>query len=582
MKHFQILLWIFFFANCTPPSLSTFTPNLEIRPDQDVEAQHGVVAAAHPLASEAGLKILQLGGNAVDAAVATSFAISVLRPQSTGIGGGGFLLLYRKEEEKVHVLDFRERAPAAASVNMYVNADGSIKSYNYAGKAVGPASSDGPLSVGIPGLIAGLIEVHKKYGTLPLHTIMAPAIAIAENGFEVYPHLAKSIERRKHVLETSELSRKIFLPNGRPLGAGEKLLQPELAHTLRKISKIGADYFYNGVFAKELVAEMKHTHGIITHKDLKNYRVKTHEALEGSYHGYRIVSMPPPSSGGIHIIQILNMLENDALAKLGHSSVAYLHLLSEAMRRAFADRAKYLGDMEFYKVPLKGLLSKNYAQQLRQSIDLSKATPSKDLQTVEPSSYESPSTTHISVVDRWGNAISTTQTINGTFGSGITVAGVVLNNEMDDFSAKAGNPNIFGLVGNGANAVAAGKTMLSSMSPTLVFDSQKNLRWILGSPGGPLIISSTLQTIINLIDFHMPLVEAVNAPRIHHQWIPDSIAMEQGKLAPESIRQLEKMGHSLHVPDVLSFGDVQAIGRTADGKWEGVSDHRSDGRPSGY
>jgi len=581
MRLFPVLLLFFSLLSCTAPGpLSNSSTQLLESSHKSTESSRGVVASAHPLASAAGLQILQEGGNAIDAAVATSFAISVLRPQSTGIGGGGFALLYKKMEGKVHALDFRERAPLKASENMYVNKDGSIKNFSYKKQVVGPAPNDGHLAVGVPGLVAGLVHMHKNHGSLALSKVMEPAIALAENGFEVYPSLSKSIQEKENLLRNFAQSRKIFLPHDKVPLPGQILVQSELAHTLRLIASQGQDIFYRGAIADSLVQEMKKGGGLISYKDLSSYKVIEHEPIEGTYRSYKLVGMPPPSSGGTLIFEILNMLSSDDMGTLKHNSVSYVHLLSEAMRRAFADRT-LLGDPKFVKVPTKGLLSKDYALQLRHGIDLQKASPSSTISAGKAFAYESPSTTHLSVVDQWGNAVSTTQTINDTFGSGVTVAGMVLNNEMDDFSSKPGVPNVYGLVGTFANAIAPGKTMLSSMSPTLIFNSDNELQYVLGSPGGPRIITATLQTILNLIDFKFPLDEAVQSYRIHHQWLPDQISMEANALPEDVIKELEKMGHTVKVPSWY-FGDVQAIGRLQNGNWIGVSDRRSDGQAKAW
>lgn len=575
MRIFKGLFVFFTLVSCVSSPLSQ-----ESRL-KSVEAKHGVVSAAHPLASEAGVRILEEGGNAIDAALAASFAISVLRPQSSGLGGGGFALLYRKSEGKVHAFDFRERAPRKSTEKLFQNKDGSLKDFFYRKKKVGPASVDGHLAVGVPGLIAGLLDMHKKYGTLSLQKIMEPAIELAEKGFPVYKILKDSIEDRESVLRSFEHSRRIFLPNGKVPEVGDLLVQKELANSLKMIAAQGANVFYRGHIARSIVQEMKEAGGLITERDLNEYKVVERAPVEGEYRDYKIVGMPPPSSGGVHIIQILNMLSKDDVGALKHNSVEYVHLLAESMRRAFADRSEYLGDPDFVKVPVKGLLSKDYAMKLRKSIDGEHASLSKNLKAGDPSRYESPSTTHISVVDSWGNAVSSTQTVNGLFGSGVTVEGIVLNNEMDDFAARPGTPNIFGLVTNKANAVAPGKTMLSSMSPTLVFDERGNLKWILGSPGGPRIITATLQTLINVIDFKMPLPEAVQAPRVHHQWLPDELSMEKDALSEDVVKALEAKGHKLVVPTWV-VGDVQAIGKLENANWIGVSDKRSDGHPKGF
>lgn len=581
----MVRLWVFFVISITAcissaPRSNSSSENSSA-PKQLASAPHGLVSAAHPLASEAGTRLLQDGGNVVDAVVAASFAISVLRPHSSGIGGGGFLLFYKKDQDKVSAYDFRERAPERATKSMFIGPKGTVKDFIYESKNVGPASTNGHLAVGVPGLVAGLLDLHKKYGMRPLAEVLAPAIKLADEGFKVYPSLAKALKDKQELLRSFPDSHKIFLPNDRVLEVGETLVQKDLANTLRLIAQGGKESFYNGPISKAIVTEMKKGGGLISQEDLSSYQMIERQPIEGNYRSYRVIGMPPPSSGGVHIIQILNMLSSDNVGELQHNSVKYLHLLAEVMRRAFADRARFLGDPKFFAVPTLGLLNKDYALKLRKTVDLDKATPSLNLAETKPTAYESPSTTHLSAIDRWGNAISTTQTINTTFGSGLTVAGIVLNNEMDDFSVNPGTPNAYGLVGAEANSISPRKTMLSSMSPTLVFDSKKELRWVLGSPGGPRIITATLQTIINLIDFHMPLWEAVQANRIHHQWLPDELVIEENSLSPELVQALERKGHHIRVSRE-SFGDVEAVERLEDGTLIGVADRRSEGQPVGY
>ena len=546
-------------------------------------ASNGMVSTAHPAASKAGLRMLKAGGNAIDAAIAASFVTSVVRPQSTGIGGGGFLLFYNPEKgtDQTMVYDFRERAPHKASRNMFLDRKGNPKSYLFNGIQIPNASINGHLSVGTPGLVAGLMEIHQKHGRLPLARVMAPAINLAEKGFKVYPGLTKAIKKRMQVMQNFPATKKIFLPNGRPPKSGEILVQKDLAKTLRLISKKGRDGFYAGQIASLIVRELEKG-GVFAQKDLDSYQVKIHPPVTGTYRGYKIVSMPPPSSGGTHIIQILNILAKDPIGQLPPNSPENIHLLAEAMRRAYADRAKYLGDPAFVNVPVRELTSKAYGTRLRSDINEKQATPSGKLNPADPAPWESESTTHISVVDRWGQAVSTTQTINYTFGSCVVAegTGVLLNDEMDDFSIKPGQPNIFGLIGAEANAIAAKKTMLSSMSPTMVFDPNGGLRLVLGSPGGARIITATLQAIINTIDYGMPLADAVHASRIHHQWRPDEIRIEKGSLDQATIARLESMGHRVREKET-PIGDVQAIAWENYG-WTGVSDTRSDGEPMGF
>ncbi len=567
-------------ATAAAPRLVAPSDPTRSRDSYVAKSRKAMVAAAHPLASEAGLKILQEGGNAMDAAVAASFAISVVRPQSTGLGGGGFLVAYEAAKKHTDVFDFRERAPLKATRDMYLDAKGEPTSFRYEGVEVPNSSVNGHLAVGVPGLVKGLLEVHAKYGKLPLGKVMAPAILIAESGFPVYKGLAEALEERQDVLKVFPGTKKIFFRQGKPLKLGDVLIQRDLAWTLKRIAAKGAAGFYKGEVAKRLVAEMQRGKGLVTQKDLDQYTVKHQEPVVGTYRGYQIVSMPPPSSGGVHVIEILNMLAGDDYGGLRYGSTASVHLLAESMRRAFADRAEYLGDPEFVKVPLKGLVSPAYAKDLRKSIDTSKATPSTTVKAGQPMAYESASTSHISVVDGAGNAVSTTQTVNWSFGSGVVAdgTGIVLNDEMDDFAKKPGVPNAFGLVGNDANAIAARKTMLSSMSPTLVFGEGGKLRLVVGSPGGPRIISATLQTIINVIDHKMTLPDAVHASRIHHQWLPDELKIEKDGLAAGVRDDLEKMGHK--VVEGGAIGDVQAIEVTPEGL-VGVSDTRSEGMPRG-
>lgn len=565
------------------PKLDEFGPVEKGRPIRDFQARSdfGMVVAAHPAAAQAGAEMLNRGGNAIDAAVAASFTISVVRPQSTGLGGGGFLLWHDHAEKKTHVYDFRERAPEAASRDMYLDAKGQFKKAQFGGKEVTNLPVNGHLAVAVPGLVKGLVEMQRAHGRLKLAEVMAPAIRAATLGFEVYPTLAEALEDRKDVLAIYDSSRKIFFKNGKPLRLGDLLIQRDLAATLTSISEQGEDAFYKGSIGDKIVAEIKRGKGILTKNDLLAYSMRERLPVVSTYHGYTVQSMPPPSSGGVHVIEMLNMLEADDLPKMGQGSSAYLHLLSESMRRAFADRSTYMGDPEFVKVPVVGLTSKAYAKQLRAAIALDHATASNELRNPKLDLKESSSTSHISVVDHWGNAVSTTQTVNYKFGSCVVAegTGIVLNDEMDDFSTKPGSANAFGLVQGDANAIASHKTPLSSMSPTILLDKNGDVKMVVGSPGGPMIISAVLQTIVNYIDFKMPLTDAVHTYRIHHQWLPDQIKYERGGISESTLKELAKIGHG--VAAVTSIGDVQAIAREADGSLEGVSDTRAEGKPVG-
>jgi gamma-glutamyltranspeptidase / glutathione hydrolase len=545
-------------------------------------SRRGMVVTAGDQASEAGVEMLRRGGNAVDAAVAASFAISVIRPQSTGIGGGGFFLLYLVKSKETLAIDFRERAPGRATHDMFVRE----------GKAVADLSRNGPLAVAVPGLVAGLVEIQEKYGTMPLNAVMAPAIRLADEGFPIYPQLAQAIAYRAQLLGDSPATRAIYFREDRPLHEGELLVQKDLTRTLQEIAAHGKDAFYQGRVAKALVEEMHVRGGLITQEDLDRYRVVYRPPVTGTFRGNEIHSMPPPSSGGVLILQMLHVLDGFPLPQFGFHSPKEIHVLTETMRLAFRDRARYLGDPDFVQVPTSMLASEQHAADLRGKINLSKATPSETLPTSSPGKVESTSTTHLSVIDKEGNAVATTQTVNLYFGSGVMVSGtgVLLNDEMDDFSAQVNNPNAFGLLGeNDANAVAPGKTPLSSMSPTIVTRDGKVIL-VAGSPGGSRIISATLQVLLNVLAYDMSLPEAMFAPRIHHQWFPDELLVEARKGNPPEglVEALQQMGHKVTVVEDTGdgrtpFGNVQAIHvDLASGQITGVSDPRGEGRPHGF
>lgn len=541
----------------------------------------GMVVTAGEQASEAGVAMLRQGGNAVDAAVAASFVISVIRPQSTGIGGGGFFLLYFAKKQETIAVDFRERAPLRATADMFIRD----------GKAVPELSRNGPLSVAVPGLIAGLVEVQKKYGTMPLAKVMAPAITLAHEGFPVYPRLAEAIAYRTKLLGESLETKAIYFREDRPLGEGELLVQKDLAKTLRLIAAKGKSGFYKGPVAKALVQAMKTREGLITQEDLDLYRVIYRTPVTGMFHGAQIHAMPPPSSGGVLMTEMLNVLAGFPLHEFGFHTPKAIHVLTETLRLAFRDRAQHLGDPDFVSVPTPMLMSEDYAKEQRAKIDLAKATPSDAIPATPPGKVESTSTTHLSVIDKDGNAVATTQTVNLYFGSGMMVpgTGILLNDEMDDFSAQPMNPNAFGLIGyTSANAIAPRKTPLSSMSPTIVTRDGKVVL-VAGSPGGSRIISSTLQVLLNVLVYNLSLPEAMFAPRIHHQWFPDDLQIEVQKGAsPEGLPDaLRQMGHKLTLVESSTdgrhlFGDIQAIHVDLNsGVITGVSDPRGEGRPRG-
>ncbi len=538
-----------------------------------VRARHGMVGTTDEYASRAGLHVLQQGGNAVDASVAVGFALAVTHPAAGNLGGGGFMVI-RMADGRETTIDYREVAPAAAQRDMFLDPTG---------EPVPDRSRVGPLASGVPGSVAGLALAHRRYGRLPLAEVIAPAIALARDGFDVSWALADSLNDAQSLLANSPASARAFRrADGTVPGPGDRLVQTDLANTLTLIASQGPDAFYKGAIADLIAAEMARSGGLITKADLSAYAPRERPPIVGSYRGHRVISMPPPSSGGIALVQLLNILENFPLADYGHNSSRSIHLVAEAARRVYADRSEWLGDPDFFSVPVSGLLSRRYADTLRSGISETRATASRDVKPGQPRNFEPSDTTHYSVVDADGNAVATTTTLNGSYGSGqmVTGAGFLLNNEMDDFSAKPGTPNMFGLVGGEANAVGPGKRMLSSMTPTILVKDGKT-RLVVGSPGGSRIITTVLQVVLNVVDFKMNVQEAVDAPRFHHQWLPDAIRLERQGFPADVVTALEAMGHSTDVGD--DMGDVHAImidGAT--GLRLGASDPRLDGRTLGY
>ncbi len=529
-------------------------------------ARSGMVASQEALATQVGLDILKQGGNAVDAAVAVGFALAVTLPQAGNLGGGGFMLVYDTAQKQTEAIDFRETAPAAARRNLYLNATGEVDETRL---------RHSHQAVGTPGTVAGLALAHQRHGRLPWRALVEPALHLAERGILVRPELAQSLLEVRQQMTRWPASMKIFFKaDGAPYQPGDTLVQADLATSLGLIAEQGANAFYEGAIAEKLVADMQANQGLISLDDLKNYRAVVRTPVKGHYRGYDIISMPPPSSGGVHLIQILNILETWPLAELGPESAATLHRMAEAMKLAYADRSEYLGDPDFVKIPIAGLTSKAYAKTLAAHIDLNRARPATDIKPGQPQPYESGQTTHYSIVDRDGNAVAVTYTLNFAYGSGIVAAGagILLNNEMDDFAAKPDVPNAYGLIGGEANAVGPGKRPLSSMTPTLVFkDGQVVL--VTGSPGGSRIITTVLQTVLNVIDHRMNIAEATLAPRIHHQWQPDELRVEEG-LSPDTVRLLGGLGHKVVVKDTM--GNTQSIVRAPEGLF-GFSDPRRAG-----
>ncbi|MEA1082345.1 gamma-glutamyltransferase [Marinobacter qingdaonensis] len=562
-----------FLLALTGPTAALAQAILEGERFHPVVAKHGMVATSHTLATEVALQVLKDGGNAVDAAVTAGFALAVTQPRSGNIGGGGFMLVAKGDGSAPEAIDYREKAPAAATETMF---------QDEAGEVVQNRSRFTHLAAGVPGTVAGLALALERHGTLTLDQALAPAIKLAREGFIVPLRFTEGLEQARDRLERWPATRATFYKeDGSAYQPGERFRQPDLAETLQRIADQGVKGFYEGDTARLIAEEMQRHGGLITEQDLKAYAPAVRTPVHGSYRGYDIFSMSPPSSGGTHIVQILNILEGYPLGDHGHNSADTIHLMAEAMKLAYADRSQYLGDTDYVTVPLDGLTSKAYAESLRADIDPKRARPASDIGPGEPADYESPETTHFSVVDRWGNAVSNTYTINFSYGSGITVAGAgfLLNNEMDDFSAKPGVPNAYGLIGGEANKVEAGKRMLSSMSPTIVRKGDRNVI-VTGSPGGSRIITTTLQVILNVIDHGMNIQTAVNAPRIHHQWLPDEIRIEQG-VSPDTIRLLEQRGHTVVTDSAM--GAIQSIMIGEDGTLYGGADpRRSTSSAKGY
>ena len=533
-----------------------------------VVAKNGMVASQEKRATHVGVEILLQGGNAVDAAVAVGFALAVTHPQAGNIGGGGFMLVHLAARNQTIAIDYRETAPAAMTRDAFLDEKG---------EADPRKSRDSALGVGVPGTVAGLALAHERYGSgkFTLAQLIAPAIRLAREGFIVEDDLADSLPRAQPRLARWPASAKIFLkPDGGALARGERLVQSDLAASLDAVAGGGPRAFYEGDTAEKIVAGLRQNGGIMTRDDLKNYRAVERPVVRGTYRGYDIISMPPPSSGGVHLIEILNVLEGFPLRDLGAGSAATLHLMIEVMKPAYADRAEFLGDPDVMRVPVAGLTSKRYAETLRKAIDPQRARPAQEIRAGNPAAREGDNTTHFSVIDRDGNAVANTYTLNFSYGLGLVAegTGILLNNELDDFAAKAGVPNAYGLVGGDANAPGPGKRPLSSMSPTIVFRDGRVVL-ITGTPGGSRIITTVLQVLLNVIDHRMNIAEAVAAPRIHHQWLPDQVFAERG-LSPDTIRLLEAKGHRVVVG--ATSGSANSILVTPDGL-TGAADPRQRG-----
>jgi len=531
-----------------------------------------MVVTANEIASKVGMEVLKRGGNAIDAGVAVGYALAVVNPSAGNIGGGGFMVI-RLSDGRATTIDFREKAPGKSSPNMYLDEDGNV---------ILGLSTFGYLAVGVPGTVAGLSMALSRYGTMPLKELMKPAVELAERGFPMYQGLYREIIGSKNSFLKFPSTSAIFLKNDGFYEIGENFIQRDLARTLSLIAEYGQDVFYTGKIADLIERDMKKNGGLITKDDLMNYRAVEREPIIGSYRGYKIISMGPPSSGGIVLNEILNIIEFYDIRKMGHNSSEAIHIIAEGERRAYADRARYLGDGDFVSIPKNGLISKKYAKELNSGIDPEKASSSQEINHGDPYPFESEETTHFSIVDRFGNAVACTYTLNGGFGSKVVVdgAGFLLNNEMDDFSIRPDYPNIYGLTGGEANSIKPDKRMLSSMTPTIIEKDDK-LFMVTGSPGGSRIITTVLQVIINVIDYEMNIKEAVDSPRFHHQWKPDIIYYEPYGFPKDVLKNLEKMGHKVSSRSYM--GDANSIlVDLEDGILYGAGDSRTDGKAVGY
>ncbi len=536
-----------------------------------IEASQGMVVTTHPVASSVGVEILKKGGNAIDAAVAVNFALAVVHPAAGNIGGGGFLV-YRNQLGNNYALDYREKAPLKGHRDMYLDQNGN---------SIPEKSQAGILSVGVPGTVAGMVEMHQKFGKLPWFELLQPAIELAKNGVELTEKEARGLNRQKNDFVKYNPGKQYMLKESGDWQKGELFIQTDLSKTLLKIQKNGWKGFYKGKVARQIARENRNSNGIISKKDLKQYQAVWRNPIETKYKNYKIIGMPPPSSGGVALAQLLEMTENYPLAKWGAMSDSTIQLIVEAERRVYADRAKWLGDPDFVKVPVKELLDTAYCDQRMSNFTFEKATFSNEINAGQFQGYESPETTHYSIVDKDGNAVSITTTLNNSYGSKVFVkgAGFLLNDEMDDFSAKAGAPNMYGLIGSKANEIQPNKRMLSSMTPTIVEENGK-LKMVVGTPGGSTIITSVFQTILNVMEFGKNMQEAVEFPRFHHQWKPDKINVENGRFSKEQQERLIKKGYQFN--PVGGIGLVEGILVLPNNRLQGGADSRGDDTVVGY
>ncbi len=545
---------------------------------EPVRGRRGMVASQSSLASRVGVDVMKRGGNAVDAAVAVALALAVTYPEAGNLGGGGFMLI-RLNDGRATVIDYREMAPGGAARNMFVNQNNELI------KGEG-SSTVGYRAAGVPGTVRGLEMALKKYGSgrFTWAKLVEPARKLAAEGFPLTYLVARSLGNAKDSLEHYEDSRRIFLNNGKPYAEGDVLRQPDLAATLARLQRFGPREFYHGRTARLIAADMENHNGLVTLDDLRAYVAKERVPLRTTYRGYEVISIPPPSSGGTALIEMLNILEGYDLARLGWSSSEKYHVMTEAMRRAFADRAEYLGDADFVKVPVSGLIDKAYAAQRRSTIDPEHASKSTDVRAGQPAGSESMDTTHFTVVDAQGNAVANTYTLNDLYGSGVVAkgTGVILSDTMDDFAARPGTPNMYGLIQGERNTIAPRKRPLSTQTPTFVLRRNGTLWFAAGARGGPRIINSVLQIIINVIDHGMNIQQAIDAPRIHHQWLPDELLYEPYGLSTDTLRALEERGHKLAEKPVNIASATGIMIEENTNVRLGAVDPRSDGEPAGY
>ncbi|MDT0687114.1 gamma-glutamyltransferase [Autumnicola psychrophila] len=566
MKKLIFLLIITIFTSCKTKIKS----NENTRERLGVTSEKAMVVSARKEASAIGVEILNKGGNAFDAMVATEMSLAVCYPFAGNLGGGGFMV-YRLADGETGALDYREKAPLEASKTMYQDESGAV---------ISEKSKVGAMAVGVPGTIAGMFAVHEKFGSMPVAEILKPVIALAKNGFVVTAKQAETLQRYSEMFAKVNNDSILF---SKDFAEGDTIKNLALSNTLQRISENGRKEFYNGTTGKKVIAFLQDYNGIMKMEDLESYEAKWREPINIKYNDLNIISMPPPSSGGIVLGQILKMIENYPIDEYGHNSVKAIQVLTEAERRAYADRSFYLGDPDFVKIPVDSLLSGTYAERRMENFSFSRATPSSQMDYGEISGYESMETTHYSIVDQFGNAIAATTTLNGAYGSKLYIQelGFFLNNEMDDFSAKPGVPNMFGLIGAEANSIAPGKRMLSSMTPTIV-EKNDDLWLTLGSPGGSTIITSVLQTILNVEEYKMTMQEAVDAPRFHHQWLPDEILFEPNAFSSNVLESLQNKGYHIDEGESTIIGKVDAIRVLPDGTLEGGADRRGDDVAVGF